>query len=181
MFKRIMLLLLIVLSINITSFASYYVAGRNVTYIGETEMFHCYIYDLDVNMVVRLSDFHKSGNWSAAIALEPKSEQTRQGMITNMKKDVASGSFDTMMLPNNDTKLWAMVFRFNYNRQDNRLFMQDKYWINGYGEIIAMTRFNAEEIENGRYLEYWAIKDLMDAHMHKRYQDEYERRNTIVR
>ena len=182
MFKRIIFTLILIFAINTSSsFAAYYVSGNKITYIGETEKFHCYIYDLDVNMVVRLTDFHKSGNWAASIALEPKLERTRQGMITSMKKDVDSGSFDTMVLPVQDNKLWAMVFRFSYNKQENRMFMKDTYWINGYGEIIAMTRFSAEEIKDGEYKEYWSIKDLADKHIHKRYQEEYERRNTVVR
>lgn len=181
MYKRIFLMLFLVTIICRTVFAGYYIADNRITYIGETDKYHCYIYDADVNLVIRFSDFHKSGNWSATVVLNPKTEEKRNYFVEDLNKAVQGGSFDTMLLPNRDNELWSFAIRVIYDNQQRKLFLKDNFYLNCYGEIIAQTRTEREDCPEEKYPATWKIKDLMDKHIHKRYQEEYERRNTVVR
>lgn len=172
--------MIIVLSSKV-AFAAQYIADNRITYIGETDLYYCYIYDFDVNLVIRFSDFHQSGNWAVTIAAKPKFDRNRNYFIDALQKDVDSASFDTMVLPNSDNKFYFFAQRFIFDKEQNKLFLKDSFWLNYGGELIAMGRTDYIESKITKNPGTWQIKDLADKHIHKRYKDEYERRNTVVR
>ena len=182
MYKRILLVLvLFIMIIARNAFAGHYIADNLITYIGETELYYCYIYDTDVNLVIRFSDFHKSGSWAATVVLNPKTEKKRASFIEYLNKAIQSGSFNTMVMPNSDNKLWAFAIRVKYDNALNKAFVYNEFYLNYAGEIIAQTKTELQEFSQDKDVEVWEVRDLMDKHIHKRYQEEYKRRNTVVR
>ena len=181
MLRKLFFVFIFIFSVSHMTFAGHYISDNKRTYIGETNLYYCYIYNFDVNMVIKLTDFYSSGNWAATVALEPKTDDLRRKFISRLKDAVYNSDTNTIVMPVRENKFWAFSTRLVYDKQQDKLFVKDNMCLNEYGEIISISRTHYLEFKREIEVETWAIKDLADKHIHKRYQEEYERRNTIVR
>ena len=139
-----------------------------ITYIGEDDSYNYYMYDNGVYTILNFTSFAETGSWSAQIIREPKSEATRQFLISLLAESRSEDAAHTIVLSPKDNKLWAISAWLIYDAPRNKFFVKDTYWLNKDCDDIAINYTERLEASPG----LWEVKDMVTAHLRAKYAEQ---------